>query len=119
MRISASFHHVSRRDNPSNDMTRETIRKISFKPTNRRSSHPPPARHMPARRQTRDRADGELRCICPGGRSFRHAQDRHAAAQRNLFGRLLGCLHHCLATGQHYDEATAFPAATAKLRPAA
>jgi transposase len=36
--------------------------------------------------------------------------DRHAAAQRNLFGRLLGCLHHCLATGQHYDEATAFPA---------
>jgi transposase len=45
--------------------------------------------------------------------------DRHAAAQRNLFGRLLGCLHHCLATGQHYDEATAFPVATAKLRPAA
>ena len=36
--------------------------------------------------------------------------DRHAAAQRNLFGRLLGCLHHCLATGQHYDENTAFPA---------
>jgi transposase len=36
--------------------------------------------------------------------------DRHAAAQRNLFGRLLGCLHHCLATGQHYDEQTAFPA---------
>ncbi|MGH3288951.1 MAG: IS110 family transposase [Streptosporangiaceae bacterium] len=45
--------------------------------------------------------------------------DRHAAAQRNLFSRLLGCLHHCLATGQHYDEATAFPATTAKLRPAA
>ena len=37
--------------------------------------------------------------------------DRHAAAQRNLFGRLLGCLHHCLATGQHYDENIAFPAA--------
>jgi transposase len=35
--------------------------------------------------------------------------DRHAAAQRNLFGRLLGCLHHCLATGQNYDENTAFP----------
>jgi transposase len=35
--------------------------------------------------------------------------DRHAAAQRNLFGRLLGCLHHCLATSQHYDEITAFP----------
>jgi transposase len=35
--------------------------------------------------------------------------DRHAAAQRNLFARLLGCLHHCLATSQHYDENTAFP----------
>jgi transposase len=45
--------------------------------------------------------------------------DRHAAAQRNLFGRLLGCLHHCLATGQHYDETIAFPAATAKLPQAA
>jgi transposase len=45
--------------------------------------------------------------------------DRHAAAQRNLFGRLLGCLHHCLATGQHYDENIAFPAATAKLPRAA
>ena len=52
----------------------------------------------------------------PGARSHyskrRAAGDRHAAAQRNLFGRLLGCLHHCLATGQHYDEQTAFPAPT-------
>jgi transposase len=31
------------------------------------------------------------------------------AAQRNLFNRLLGCLHHCLHTRQTYDEATAFP----------
>ena len=39
--------------------------------------------------------------------------DRHAAAQRNnLFSRLLGCQHHCLITGQHYDEAAAFPART-------
>jgi len=49
----------------------------------------------------------------PGARSHydkrRADGDRHAAAQRNLFGRLLGCLHHCLATGQHYDENTAFP----------
>jgi hypothetical protein len=37
----------------------------------------------------------------------------------NLFSRLLGCLHHCLATGQHYDEATAFPNATRKSRQAA
>jgi hypothetical protein len=39
--------------------------------------------------------------------------DRHTAAQRNLFGRLLDCLHHCLATGQPYQEATAFPATQA------
>ena len=52
----------------------------------------------------------------PGARAHydrrKDAGDRHAAAQRNLFGRLLGCLHRCLATGQHYDEATAFPAST-------
>jgi transposase len=50
----------------------------------------------------------------PGARAHydrrKQAGDRHAAAQRNLFGRLLGCLHHCLITGQHYDEAIAFPA---------
>ena len=50
----------------------------------------------------------------PGARAHydrrRDAGDRHAAGQRNLFSRLLGCLHHCLVTGQHYDEATAFPA---------
>ena len=45
--------------------------------------------------------------------------DRHAAAQRNLFGRLLGCLHRCLATGQHYDEKTAFPASGPDTRAAA
>ncbi len=52
----------------------------------------------------------------PGARAHydrrRDTGDRHAAAQRNLFGRLLGCLHQCLTTGQHYDEATAFPAST-------
>jgi transposase len=55
----------------------------------------------------------------PGARAHydrrRDAGDRHTAAQRNLFNRLLGCLHHCLHTGQHYDEPTAFPnQATAK-----
>jgi Transposase/Transposase IS116/IS110/IS902 family len=49
----------------------------------------------------------------PGARAHydrrKNDGDRHAAAQRNLFGRLLGCLHHCLATRQHYDETTAFP----------
>jgi hypothetical protein len=45
--------------------------------------------------------------------------DRHAAAQRNLFGRLLGCLHHCLAAGQAYDEHVAFAAAAAPRQQAA
>ncbi len=59
----------------------------------------------------------------PGARSHydrrRAGGDRHAAAQRNLFARLLGCLHHCLTTGQHYDEATAFPNPASKLPHAA
>jgi transposase len=59
----------------------------------------------------------------PGARAHydrrKTAGDRHAAAQRNLFGRLLGCLHHCLATSQHYDENTAFPATASQLPEAA
>jgi transposase len=59
----------------------------------------------------------------PGARAHydrrKDAGDRHAAAQRNLFARLLGCLHHCLLTGQRYDEATAFPAPAKKLPQAA
>ncbi|MFH9970010.1 IS110 family transposase [Streptomyces mirabilis] len=45
--------------------------------------------------------------------------DRHTAAMRNLFNRLLGCLHHCLATGQKFDPAKAFPAFTTVTGPAA
>ena len=52
----------------------------------------------------------------PGARAHydrrKNAGDKHAGGLRNLFGRLLGCLHHCLITGQHYDETTAFPATT-------
>ncbi len=44
--------------------------------------------------------------------------DRHTAAMRNLFNRLLGCLHHCLATGQKFDPAKAFPALTTVTGPA-
>jgi hypothetical protein len=40
----------------------------------------------------------------------RGAGDRHTAAQRHLFNRLLGCLHHCLTEHVPYDETTAFPA---------
>jgi hypothetical protein len=57
----------------------------------------------------------------PGARAHydhrKDAGDRHAAAQRNLFSRLLGCLHHCLATGQHYNETVAFPAKTTPCPP--
>jgi hypothetical protein len=35
--------------------------------------------------------------------------DGHQAALRHLFNRMLGQLHHCLATGQAYDPAKAFP----------
>ncbi|MCK9901485.1 transposase [Parafrankia colletiae] len=35
--------------------------------------------------------------------------DRHNAASRHLFNRPLGTLHHCLTTGQIYDETRAFP----------
>jgi transposase len=59
----------------------------------------------------------------PGARAHydrrKDAGDRHTAAQRNLFNRLLGCLWHCLQTGQPYDEATAFPTRTTTAQPAA
>jgi transposase len=49
----------------------------------------------------------------PGARAHydrrRTAGDRHTAAQRNLFNRLIGCLHHCLDTDQTYNEKIAFP----------
>ena len=55
---------------------------------------------------------GSLRAS-PGAR--RHFDARRAAgdwnhqAQRHLFNKFLGQLHHCLQTGQHYDEHVAFP----------
>src|SRR6266568_1517770 len=75
MRTSASFHRDSRSDSLSSDTARETIRKISFKPTSRESSHPGQVgtAYLP-RYQTRHRADGEMKYICPGGIGFRHAQ---------------------------------------------
>src|SRR6266567_2390424 len=71
MRISASFHHASRRDKPSSDTARETIRKISFKPTSRRSSHLRSGQDRPGAYRTLDRA---LQGLCPGGTGFRHPQ---------------------------------------------
>jgi transposase len=39
----------------------------------------------------------------------RAAGDRHTAAMRNVFNRLLGCLFHSLQTGQRFDPVKAFP----------
>ncbi len=50
----------------------------------------------------------------PGANAhYRHRRDHgdwHAAAQRNLFNRMIGQLYHCLQQGHRYDEALAFPA---------
>ena len=42
----------------------------------------------------------------------RERGDGHPAALRHLFNRMLGQLHHCLATRQAYDPVKAFPHAT-------
>ncbi|WP_042388446.1 IS110 family transposase [Streptacidiphilus melanogenes] len=42
-------------------------------------------------------------------RRRREAGDWHAAAQRNLFNRLLGQLYHCLQKHEPFDEDIAFP----------
>ncbi len=42
----------------------------------------------------------------------RERGDGHPAALRHLFNRMLGQLHHCLATGQSYEPIKAFPHAT-------
>ncbi len=44
----------------------------------------------------------------------RELGDRHAAALRNVFNRFIGCLFHCLQTGQTYNEAIAFPASSSQ-----
>lgn len=53
---------------------------------------------------------------CPPAREHylrrREHGDGHPAALRNLFNRLIGCLHHCLTTRQTYDQNRAFPAFT-------
>jgi transposase len=49
----------------------------------------------------------------------RAAGDKHAAAMRNIFNRFLGCLYHCLQTGQTFDPAKAFPPFADAIQPAA
>ncbi|MGW6523726.1 IS110 family transposase [Streptomyces sp. NPDC054962] len=59
----------------------------------------------------------------PGARAHydrrRAAGDRHVAAQRNLFNRLMGMLFYCLQNGRTYDEAIAFPQPSTGLTAAA
>lgn len=45
--------------------------------------------------------------------------DWHAAAQRNLFNRMLGQLYHCLQQHELFYEQTAFPSTTAEALEAA
>jgi transposase len=51
--------------------------------------------------------------LSPGARAHydrrRILGNRHAAAQRHLFNRFLGCLHYCLHNRQLYSEELAFP----------
>lgn len=42
-------------------------------------------------------------------RQRRENGDRHAAATRHLFNKLLGQLHHCLQHEQLFDDTEAFP----------
>lgn len=57
----------------------------------------------------------------PGARAHydrrKSTGDRHTAAQRNLFNRLLGCLYYCLQTRHEYNEAAAFPTTAASAAP--
>lgn len=50
----------------------------------------------------------------PGAKAHYHRRrddhgDWHAAAQRNLFNRMIGQLYHCLQNHTLFDESTAFP----------
>jgi hypothetical protein len=42
-------------------------------------------------------------------RRRREHGDRHAAANRHLFNKLLGQLYHCLQHGNAFDDAIASP----------
>uniref|UniRef100_UPI000B1EB8E9 hypothetical protein n=1 Tax=Streptomyces europaeiscabiei TaxID=146819 RepID=UPI000B1EB8E9 len=48
-----------------------------------------------------------------------YADNWHAAAQRNLFNRMIGQLYHCLQQRHPYDETLAFPAPATEVTTAA
>jgi hypothetical protein len=80
-----------------------------------RASPSPTARSKPRRAAVGCQWAFSALTASPGARAHydrrRSTGERHTAAQRNLFNRLLGILHHCLHTGQTYKETAAFPTA--------
>ena len=72
-----------------------------------------PAHQEPAAGRRRPDLGAGIAARLPGAR--RHFDARRAAgdwnhqAQRHLFNKFLGQLHHCLQTGQLYNEHQAFP----------
>lgn len=83
-RASGKSRHVTRRRTKNNRLAA-----IGHSWAFTAASRPSPTRNHYQRR--RDRGDG------------------HPAALRHLFNKMLGQLHHCLATAQRYDPAKAFP----------
>jgi hypothetical protein len=51
------------------------MRKISFRPTSRRSSHAQPGADRPTGHLAQAPSGGVSPRICPGGKGFRHPQD--------------------------------------------
>jgi hypothetical protein len=75
----------------------------------------PPPRQEPTPGRRRLLLGFSALTASPGARARydNAAGDGHIAAQRNLFNRLLGCLHHCLQTRTRYNEQAAFPTQSA------
>ena len=75
--------------------------------------HPPPYQEQPAGQCRLDVGLYGGFQYEPAREHYRRRRehgDRHAAATRHLFNKLLGQLHHCLQHRQTFDEAKAFPA---------
>jgi hypothetical protein len=75
------------------DTARVTTRKISFKPTSRRSSHASPSQDLPARHRSPGRADAVSQSICPGGAGFRHPQGHRGPRHPGRHGAAPAAVH--------------------------
>src|SRR5260370_12414870 len=100
--MSASFHHTSRGDPPGEGQGGVTMRKISFRSTSRRSSHPQPGADWPTGRLAQAPSRGVSRRICAGGEGFRHPQ-RHRAGLISLprgCQQILADIYLCTSNGR-------------------